>query len=253
VAVDRFGNVYMTGKSQPVLKTASSHDFFTVMYNSSGRLQWDVRDDGPGFGDDEPNALALWEDSGGQVYVYVTGSTGTMLGSALTKDFYTVMYDASGAEIWAHDLNGTGNGDDVATSISIDESGNAYITGKSYSQNGDVYAVIKYGFDGSQPWQDSGFETLVGDDAGVAVAFDAGQVYMAGFMTTPDGGADLLILAYDAEDGSILWFARYPLPENALKGDEIATAMVVDATGIYVTGYSFQGGKNHMITVKFER
>ncbi|MGB2906948.1 MAG: hypothetical protein WBB73_07595 [Candidatus Aminicenantaceae bacterium] len=253
VAVDRFGNVYMTGKSQPVLKTATSHDFFTVKYNSSGRLQWDVRDDGLGFGDDEPTALALWEDSGGQVYAYVTGSTGTVVGSALSKDFYTVMYDASGAEIWAHDMKGTGNGDDVAISISIDESGNAYVTGKSYSPSGDVYAVIKYGFDGSQPWQDSGFETLVGDDAGVAVAYDAGQVYMAGFMTTPDGGADLLILAYNVADGSILWFARYPLPENSLQGDEIATAMVVDATGIYVTGFSLQGGISRMITVKFDR
>ncbi|MCK4817634.1 putative Ig domain-containing protein, partial [bacterium] len=61
IAVDSEGNVYVTGKSQKSSKKdPTTHDYLTIKYDSSGEFQWFIREDGLGFGDDEPTAIALY-------------------------------------------------------------------------------------------------------------------------------------------------------------------------------------------------
>ena len=264
-AVDTDGNVYTASRSQPSdKKVQNSFDFLTLKYNSSGRLQWEVRDDGPSFGDDEPADMALWQNDDGNVFVYITGSTGTGVGDAVSKDYYTVKYDSEGNSAWdaisretylGRSYPGAGSGNDVARSISIDDSGNAYITGQTFGLDGGLFTTLRYDSDGTPNWEQSGFEGIAGNDAGITIAYDddSGQLLAAGYISTASEGKDFLILKLDPITGGILWFARYPLPADLVAGDQIVTGMSLNTTGLYVTGFSLQDRISHILTVKFDR
>ena len=249
IAVDSAGNVYLTGKSQESLKkVATTYDYLTLKYNSRGRLQWLARDDGPDLGDDEPTDIALYKDSSGNVYVYVTGYTS---GGMSGKDYYTVKYDAEGNgtpdPAWGILYNGTENGDDIlSTSIAVDElSGDVYVTGKSLGTNGYDFATIKYGSDGTPLWNtDENPDDAIrhdggsGDDEAVAVAVDGTGIYVAGFSTKEEGGIeadkDFFVIKYDTS-GDIIWIASY---DGSSGKDDVARDMAVNSTGIFVVGYS---------------
>jgi len=76
------------------------------------------------------------------------------------------------------------------------------------------------------------------DDA-IGVAVDAaGNIYVTGYSSGLPHGVDYLTIKYTA-NGAKVWEARYNGPGN---GDDLASALVVDAAGnVYVTGVSFGG------------
>ena len=253
VAITPTGNIVVSGKSQESLrKDPTTFDFLTVMYDSSGAMLWEVRDDGPGFGDDEPTAIAV--DASGNVFVTGLTTEGTQ-----DADYYTVMYDSDGNPLWSAvdtTYNGPGNGADVPNAIAVDDTG-VYVTGKSMGLTGNDFATIKYDTEGNLEWNTSGDGAVrfggAGNDEAVALAIgDTGEVFVAGFISALNKGTDFLVLSLTPVDGALLWLAQYPLPGDPdPDGDEIATAMATDATGIYLTGYSIQGVTSHFVTVKF--
>jgi len=260
IVVDSLGNVYITGKSQESLpKGPTTHDYLTMKYDSSGRLQWMARDDGLGFGDDEPFNMALFEEiESGAVYIYVTGAaTGE---NAFGKDYYTVKYDANGTPAWNRSYNNSlWNGDDVATALAVDSSGNVYITGKSTGTNGYDYATIKYSSDGAPLWNTSGDGAVrldggFGNDEAVNIAVDeSGQIFVAGFITTQDKGTEYFTIKYKG-DGRISWIAQYPNDDTLIpQGDEIASAICMNSTSVYVTGFSKKNSTSRYLTVKYTK
>ena len=72
LAVDRSGNIYVTGLS---FVTWTLTDYATVKYNASGVEQWVARYNGPGDAFDQAAAIAL-DPAGSGKNVYVTGSSG---------------------------------------------------------------------------------------------------------------------------------------------------------------------------------
>lgn len=134
LAVDKFGNVYITGYSEG---SGTGYDYATVKYDASGVEQWVARYNGQGNSEDQ--ATALWVDRAGNVYV-----TGYSKGSNTNYDFATVKYDPSGAEQWVARYNLLGNSDDRAMSLKVDSSGNVYVTGYSYVHGSSIYTTIKY-------------------------------------------------------------------------------------------------------------
>ncbi len=80
LAVDMFGNVYVTGRS-----LGSNWDYATVRYSSSGVQQWVARYDGPGSFTDYPYSIAV--DANGSVFV-----TGESYGSGTNEDYATIKY-----------------------------------------------------------------------------------------------------------------------------------------------------------------
>lgn len=135
LALDGLGNVYVTGKSAG---SGTDNDYATIKYNSTGVEQWVSRYNGPGNGSDGASQLAL--DGTGNVYV-----TGGSIGSGTGNDFATIKYDSAGVEQWAARYNGPGNGSDGASKLTIDGTGNVYVTGGSLgSGTANDYATIKY-------------------------------------------------------------------------------------------------------------
>src|SRR6266568_1554678 len=140
IAVDKLGNVYVTGWSYD-----NNEDYATIKYDSAGEQQWVARYNGPGNGVDEATAIAI--DSSGNVYV-----TGNSRGSG-NSDYATIKYNSSGEEQWVARYNGPANGDDSADAIALDSSGNVYVTGFSGSSGRNVdYATIKYDSAGREQW-----------------------------------------------------------------------------------------------------
>ena len=100
----------------------------TVAYASStGTPQWVARYAALGGGADAPHALVVSHNGS---HVFVTGDSAT---SGSGTDYATVGYATSdGGESFIQRYNGTGNGDDIPSSIGIKPDGSKlFVTGQS--------------------------------------------------------------------------------------------------------------------------
>ena len=170
--VDTAGNVYVCGRS---IGVGSEDDFTVVKYNSAGEEVWVTRFDGPGKADDEAVALKL--DGSGNIYV-----TGYCEGIDSGADYVTLKLNSSGEILWIRSFNGSGNGDDSASAMAIDEKGHLYVTGVSAGFNtGDDYLTLKYDSGGNELWHSRVDGVVNTSDEATAIALDgSGHVYVTG-------------------------------------------------------------------------
>lgn len=145
---------------------------------------------------------------------------------------------------WAVNYNGPGNGSDVTTDIIVDNDGNVYVTGYSYTgvQGGQDLLIIKYNSAGVQQWEQRYNGPGNSTDEAVAITLDNnGNVIVTGRSIGVIGaGFDYVTIKY-SPDGTQQWVQRYD-NDGANTGDE-ATDIAVDQNGnVYVTGKSGSGG-----------
>lgn len=235
IAVDRLGNIYVTGLSKGA---GTKWDYATIKYNNRGIEKWVARYNGPANGNDEPSAIAI--DGRGNVIV-----TGQSFGSGTHYDYCTVKYNSVGVEQWAARYNGPEDDLDFTTALAIDISGNVYVTGASMGMNSiQDYATVKYNPSGVEQWvcrypedvyNPGGYNIDVASDIEVD---GSGNVYVTGF-----SGNDCATLKYRSDAKAIgfqgseltVLFDAHLWVERAVYA--IGTALVVDGTdNIYVTG-----------------
>ena len=134
LAVDGNNDVIVTGSAD----NFSTIDYATIKYSSAGLPLWTNRYNQPGNYANNPAAMAV----DGSNDVIVTGASGV---NTTTNDYATVKYSSTGAPLWTNRYNGPPNGDDQATAMTIDRSGNIIITGYSMGTgSGYDFATIKY-------------------------------------------------------------------------------------------------------------
>jgi uncharacterized delta-60 repeat protein len=241
IALDGSGNVCVTGSSS---RPGTLPDYATVKYNNAGQQQWVARYNGPESQADFAVGLAL--DPSGNVYV-----TGTS--DDLSVEFFpayaTVKYNSDGVQQWAVQYRELWS---YANAIALDDSGNAYVTGRSFGLGTYYdYATVKYNATGVQQWvaRHNGGSTT--DDYAYALAVDAsGNVYVTGeSVEITNGTADCVTIKYNAS-GVEQWVAVYNGPGNA--GD-VGNDIALDAGGnIYVTGESRgPSGADDYATIKY--
>jgi len=243
IFVDRSGFIYVTGYSYDF---GGNYDYTTIKYNPSGSINWIKKYNGPGNGEDKPSSVKA--DNSGNVYV-----TGYATVSSFKVDYATVKYNSFGDQQWVKRYDGPLNGDDFATALDIDISGNIYVTGESRGiETCTDYATVKYNSSGSQIWlaryndQDSGCEipSAIRSD-------DAGNVYVTGSSYSKESqSGDYLTLKYNSS-GTQLWKKRYNSIGNF---DDNSTGMAIDFfKNVYITGFSTLNFNTRlMTTVKYD-
>jgi len=237
ISTDSSGNSHVTGSTYN--RSSGSNDAFIAKYDPSGTQVW-IKQFGT-FSSDE--AYGISTDSSGNIYV--TGSTSGNLpnnSSLGGKDAFIAKYDPSGTQVWIKQFGSIG--DDEATAISTNSSGNVYVTGStSGSFPGNSYFggetdsfIGKYDANGNQLWVKQFGSS--GDDEATGISTDSsGNVYVTGYTnaTLPGksklGGKDAFVAKYDAS-GNQLWVKQF-----GSIGDDEATAISTNSSGnVYVTG-----------------
>jgi hypothetical protein len=227
------------------------------------------------------NASAAKSDIGKSVCTDAVGNVyviGTFSASAITigtttltnmdgssspyGDVFVAKYDPLGNVLWATSAGGTG--DENGKSITVDASGNIYVTGsfKSYTMTigstslinnnttsmfsaRDIF-VIKYDPSGNALWARKAGGATVDDDEGEDIAVDVGgNVYVTGYFsssTATFGGITLnnngsygnSFIAKYTSSGNVSWARTTSGTPNAR---DIGHSVCTDASGnVFVTG-----------------
>ena len=152
-------------------------------------------------------------------------------------------------EEWIARYNGPGSFDDDATALTIDNSGNVYVTGYGYiSGPRNDYITIKYDYKGDTVWVRRYNGPSNEQDLALAIAVDiSGNVYVTGESPGLDPGEDYATVKYNSS-GEEEWVARY----NGLSNywDRAYDIEADDSGYVYVTGASYGYGYDY-ITIKY--
>lgn len=237
IAVDKLGNPCVTGIS-------AGSGYLTIKYNSLGDTCW-LREyslEGGGGG-----ASVIITDTTGNIYV-----TGMDWMSGQNQNYSTIKYNSSGTLMWTMSYDGTlGNGWDAAHSITVDGTGNVYVTGESEGNGtGKDYVTIKYKLYGDTCWTRRYNGSGNGDDCARSIRVDCFEnVYVTGESQGSGTGKDLLTIKYNSE-GDTCWTRRY---NGAANNNDKGFALQVTPSGdaIYVTGQSYEDYFD-CITIKYD-
>ena len=239
VALDSSGNVYVTGTTMGSLfdVIAGESDAFVVKYDTDGNKVWAKQ-----FGSihrEWGNSVAL--DSSGNVYV-----TGTTMGSlfdviAGESDAYVVKYDTDGNKVWAKQFGSDLH--DGSNDITIDSSGNVYVTGTTSGSISDINIgsddayVVKYDTDGNKVWAKQFGDDLLVEGIGIT-ADSSGNVHVTGYAKgdlfgTNMGMVDAYVAKYDT-DGTEVWAKQFGSDDR-----DIGFGIAADSSGnVHVTGHT---------------
>jgi hypothetical protein len=240
IAVDRSGNVFVTGESQRIFGESQSVDYATIKYSNEGVGLWTNRYDGGFY--DSANAIAV--DSSGNVFV--TGESSVNRDAAISfADYATVAYSNSGVPLWTNRYDGPANEGDIASAIAVDSSGNVFVTGESVTVRDFIsdppdYATINYSNAGVPLWTNYYNGPANMSDQPSAIAVDStGNVFVTGLSfdapCCPVSTAYATI-AY-SKTGELLWENRCNGPDNVYSSPH---SIAVDRAGnVFVTGYSW--------------
>lgn len=282
IAADPSGNVLVTGRSRGA---GSDSDFLTIKYSPDGDTIWTRRYNGIGNSSDQANAIAV----DGLGNVFVTGAS--WIDTTAHSDIITLKYSNDGSLLWMKRYNGPISRSDYGADITVDQSGNIYVTGGSQetTTGTSAYATIKYDTDGTELWvrrwiNTSGPATAVALDSlsniyvtgmwGSTLKYDsegvllwdatfgavhnwsigvdpAGNVFVTGNNASNINLQNMITIKYD-QDGQQEWIHDYNGPGN---GWDAANKLAVDHLGnVYVTGFSTGNGTSlDITTLKFSK
>ena len=197
------------------------------------------------------------DDGLGSIVVRTDPSGNAYLGATGNGAYRTVKYDRAGNELWSKTFGGTPQQHCYAEALSVDGSGNVYVTGECRDEayNFDM-VTIKYDASGTALWTVRYDNPQGGRDFALGLAVDnEGSVYVAGSSFRNESGSDFTTVKYSA-DGIQLWVASYdagafidPLSGRSRPSNDQAHAITLDMSdNVYVTGTTRLLAANHTAT-----
>ncbi|MCT7997590.1 SBBP repeat-containing protein, partial [Laspinema olomoucense] len=242
LAIDRNGNVYITGFTDGSLAESNlgERDAFVIKYDNNGNLVWSQQV-GTSSSD---RSSGITTDSNGNIYMI--GTTEGSLGdtNAGSSDVWVSKHTGDGDLVWIRQLGASGS--DESSDISIDSNGNIYITGNTHNSLGGLNGgngnpdtfVAKYDNNGNRLWvRQLGTSA---EDYSAAIATDeSSNVYITGNTFGSLGSAnagssyssDAFISKYSSS-GDLIWTKQ--LGSESYEG---STGIAIAPSGeIYITG-----------------
>lgn len=234
MALDLNGDVIVGGISEPNT-ISGSNNYITLKFSSAlDSILWQSEFT-RGLTGSKHELSGLVVDGSGDVYVTGRSSNGT------DDDFATLKYSGiDGTQTWMQIYN-SGNGNDRATALVLDNSGSVIVTGRSKNSNNDDFRTVKYSTAGILQWSKFYNAPANQDDRALAIAVDAlDNVYVTGQSDVDNSTTinyDFATVKYSSL-GTQQWsritgsvFMQYDIP----------TAIKVDGSGnIFITGKSDQ-------------
>jgi hypothetical protein len=276
ICVDAAGNSYVTGFFEwsatfgsitltSNCTSAPGENLFLVKYNPWGGVVW-AHNAGGHFGN-EGEAVAV--DDSGNVFLtgyfsdtIVFGST-ALIGPPSTYGLtFLVKYNSAGNVIWAKKLGtGGGSGGTIPHGISIDHSGNIFVTGYFHTSSATFGSITLTSADNGNSWDvfhvkcdPSGnvlWAKMAGSTSSViptGVTTDAaGNSYITGWFSSPSltfdfstissgGNVHSFLTRYDP-NGNAIWARAIGGVGPSGGGGDISNAVSANAAGYcYVTG-----------------
>lgn len=231
--------VFVTGTDTGV---GTFDDWATVAYDAiTGKQLWVTRFNGSANRYDSPQAAPVVSPDGSRIYVI--GDIG-LGGVQITMR--TAAYDAAnGTELWAASYQGPAKMSDAPRALALSSDGSRlFVTGWSQypSPVFQKYLTVAYDTsDGRQLWVVEYEGPGTADDAfAIAVSPNGSKVFVTGASIGSGTHVDFATVAYDTNDGSELWVARYNGPGNYQdEGQGIGVSR--DGLRVFVTGESASG------------
>jgi uncharacterized delta-60 repeat protein len=154
----------------------------------------------------------------------------------------TISAFAQVTQEWVALYDGPENAYESAKAVTVDNFGNVYVTGESYSSSSNInYATVKYNSAGVQQWAAIYNGPGNNEDHAVSIAIDTtGNVYVTGYSYGSGTYMDYATVKYNSS-GIEQWVTRYNSGQSIL--DDRAVAIALDAEGnVYVSGNSIGNG-----------
>ncbi|MBK7036338.1 MAG: SBBP repeat-containing protein [Bacteroidetes bacterium] len=243
ILVDATGNVWISGG---VNFTATQKDATLIKYNSTGVFQFAKTFNGKGDFTDKANAIAT--DASNNLYI-----TGYTISAGAQRDILVQKVSPAGVTLWSRTFNGTDENDE-GLAITTDISGNVYVAG--YSNGAGTFddcIVLKYNTSGVLQWSAIYNYAANQLDKLVSIGVSAiGDIYVTGYS---DGDPSPLITNYDYITmkynalGLQQWVSRFNGVGNA---SDKPNKLVLSGNKIFVTGESFNGTNNDIVTIKYD-
>lgn len=228
IAANNSGGLFVTGLS---VGSSTGLDIVTIRYNeTNGTPMWVNRYASPL--EERPTAFVADEN-----YVYMTGWG---FRTVSLRDVIVIKYNAvTGDTVFVRYYNNA-NGGDYGRAITVDNSGNVYVTGRSDIGGAQKFTTIKYDPAGNQLWVSVYTGTLSTTfDEALAIKVDAsGNAYVTGYCNaTGTGAEDILTLKLNNSDGTVAWEKRYNGPMNH---EDKAYGIALDNAGanVFVGGFA---------------
>jgi hypothetical protein len=230
IKTDLAGNSYITGISRkdPHQGGPASNNF-VLKYDTEGNLLWSKSSNWQG------DACAVDSDLDQNGNFYITGSfnfsaffDSFVLSTNTSHSIFIVKYDTNGNIIWAKK---DGTSYDEAKGISVDRTGNFYVTGShgGPSSFGNIILgptkgmfVAKYDSTGSVLWARHASQPTPGIMSGIAIGVNHNGCFVTGgichgtatfnstsstiTVTVPKLNCDIFVAQYDSS-GNITWIA----------------------------------------------
>ncbi|MCK5490638.1 MAG: SBBP repeat-containing protein [Candidatus Pacebacteria bacterium] len=238
IALDSFGNIYITGGEH--VPVSFDSNIRTIKYDNNGNLIWTKIYDS-GFWDGASGIVVDTNDN-----VYVAGYSKNV---ANDSDFRIIKYDSNGNELWNVIYDGGTNNNEVGVDIALDSASNPIVTGYNYVSD-NSFLTIKFDKTNGNVLLNLTYSDPVTIDSAFAITVDsANNIYVAGRRyVSAIFDTDLSIIKYDSF-GNEVWNNVYHISDF----DDTPYGLAVDSNdNIYAGGYSHNGINTDFRIIKFD-